>query len=243
MSARAAATPTTNFWAPSTPAIQVFGVVHVTYDTYFRAKAAYPIDVGLTAGVLPWKELQLELGFDLWFPTIGPEGAVGFPLLLNAKLGGPEDAYFENSPGVAVGIFGVGFEDDVTDYNIPYAVIGKTFPVVGTVSVGGYYGLNGDLFRGSDGEDHQLGLLAGWFSPPIDVPYLDHINLVADVQTGDNVWGAAGGGVYVYFTPKIDLILGPVFFFDGDLQPGGSDWTWSVQLDIDVDFNPPAGGE
>ena len=54
------ATPSTTFWAPSTPFVQPFGVLHVTYDTYFGSKAAYPIDVGLTMGVLPWKGLQLR---------------------------------------------------------------------------------------------------------------------------------------------------------------------------------------
>lgn len=239
----ATATPSTNFWAPSTSSVQPFGVLHMTYDTYFRARAAYPIDVGLEAGLLPWKQLQLEAGFDFFYPTIAGGEPVKLPLLLNAKLGGPEDAYFENSPGWSLGIFGVGFKEDVTDYNVVHAMVGKTLPVVGTLSLGGYYGLNKDLFLGSDGDAHQLGLMAGWFSPSISVPFLDHINLVADVQTGNNVFGAAGGGVYVYFTPKVDLLTGPVFFFDGALQPGGSDWMWSVQLDIDLDFNPQAPSE
>jgi hypothetical protein len=237
------ATPSTTFWAPSTPAVQPFGVLHVTYDTFFRAKAAYPIDVGLEAGLLPFEKLQLEAGFDLLYPTFGMGDAIGAPLLLNAKLGGPEDAYFDRSPAWSVGVFGVGFKEDVTDYDIVYGMIGKTLPVVGTLSVGGYYGLNANLLVDAEGDAHQLGLLAGWFSAAIDVPYLDHINLAADVQTGNNVFGAVGAGVYVYVTPNVDLLLGPVFFFEGAVQPGGSDWLWSVQLDLDIDFNRKAAAD
>jgi hypothetical protein len=241
--APASATPSTNFWAPSTPAVQPFGVLHVTYDSYFRAKAAYPIDVGLEAGLLPWQQLQLEAGFDVVYPTIAGGEVVGLPILLNAKLGGAEDAYFENSPGWSVGIFGVGFEDDVTDYNVLHAMVGKTLPVVGMLSLGGYYGLNENLFVGSDGDHHQLGLMAGWASPAIAVPYLDHINVTADVQTGNNVFGAGGVGAYLYFTPKVALLTGPVFFFEDSLQPGGSRWLWSVQLDVDVDLGPQVAAE
>jgi hypothetical protein len=229
----AAATPSANFWAPSTSSVQPFGVLHVTYDSYFRAKTAAPIDLGLEAGLLPYDALQLEAGFDLLYPT-----SASFPLLLNAKVGAPEDATFDHSPGWSLGIFGVGFEHDVTDYNILHAMIGKTLPIGGTLSLGGYYGLNENLFRDAAGEAHQLGLLAGWLSPAITVPFVDHINLVADLQTGNNVFGAAGGGIYIYFTPKVDLLLGPVFFFESALQPGMADWLWSVQLDVDIDLAP-----
>jgi hypothetical protein len=45
-------TPSTTFWTPATTYVQPFLVPHITYDTYFREKAAYPIDTGLTIGVL-----------------------------------------------------------------------------------------------------------------------------------------------------------------------------------------------
>jgi hypothetical protein len=57
------------------------------------------------------------------------------------------------------------------------------------------------------------------------------------VQSGANALGATGGGLAIYFTPTIDLILGPVFFFEHSLQPAGSDLMWSVQLDIDLDLH------
>ena len=76
--------------------------------------------------------------------------------------------------------------------------------------------------------------MAGWLSPSIDVPRIDKIILAWDIQTGKNALGATGGGAYIYFTPAVDLLIGPIFFFEDELQPGGS--LWSVQLDIDLDL-------
>jgi hypothetical protein len=78
--------------------------------------------------------------------------------------------------------------------------------------------------------------MAGWISPTIKVPRLDKVLLTWDIQTGKNVLGATGGGAYIYFTPAIDLLIGPVFFFEDRLQPAGSKSLWSVQLDVDLDL-------
>ncbi len=228
----ALATPSTVFWAPSTPYLQPFGVLHVTYDTYFNKKAAYPIDVGLEIGVLPWSGLQMEVGFDFLYPTAGLDA----PLLLNAKIGAPEGAYFEHSPGWSIGIYGIGFEEDVTDYNALHVMVGETIPYLGTLSAGIYYGLNPDLFQSPDGDASQLGLMASWVSPAIDLPLIDKLYFLWDVQTGANAAAATGGGISVYFTPAIALVTGPLFFFEPDTQPGGSSFMWSVQLDVDLDL-------
>jgi hypothetical protein len=233
--ATARATPSTTMWAPSTAGLQGFGVLHVTYDTYF-GKSAYPIDVGLTIGVLPLKQLQLEVGADLFYPTMSGEEALKLPVQLNAKVGTPEDTFFAGQPGWSAGIYGVGFEEDVTDYNILYATVGKTLPYVGTLSAGGYYGLNGNLLVDKDGEEARAGLLVGWASPAIDLPLIDKLVLAADVQTGSNALGAVGAGGSLYFTPAIALLTGPVFFLEKEVQPGGASWMWSVQLDVDIDL-------
>jgi hypothetical protein len=237
LAGHAGATPSTTYWAPSTASIQPFGVLHGTYDTYFGA-SEYPVDVGLTLGVLPLDKVQLEVGFDLFFPTADADGkALAFPIQLNAKIGTPEDALFKGSPGIGVGIYGLGFEKDVNNYDVLYGVIGKTFPVVGTLAVGGYYGLTKSLFLDKDMKEARAGLLASWTSQPIKLPVIDHILLCADVQTGNNVAGAGGGGIYIYFTPAIDILTGPVFFFEKE-KAGGESWLWTVQLDVDIDFNP-----
>jgi len=235
------ATPSTIFWAPSTPAVQAFGVMHLTYDTYFSDRAAYPIDLGATVGVLPWMGLQAEAGFDLLYPSVAGAEAIELPIVLNGKVGAPEDVYFRGQPAWALGAFGVGFESGSNDQHVLYGVLGKTLPHIGMAQVGAYYGLTEERFRSAAGQVNQSGLLAGWSSPAIDAPLVDKIVLAWDVQTGDNVLGATGGGVSVYFTPTIALLTGPVFFFEEELQPGGSSWSWSVQLDVDIDFSPDGG--
>jgi hypothetical protein len=237
----ACATPSTTFWAPSTPFVQPFGVLHVTYDTYFGSKAAYPIDLGLTMGVFPWKGFQSEIGFDLLYPSIAGSGEVGLPLVLNAKVGAPEDTYFKGQPGWSFGVFGAGLKKGFNDQNVLGAMIGKTFPHIGAASIGGYYALNEDLFRSADGREERRGLMAGWMSPAIDVPRVDKILLAWDIQTGNNALGATGGGIYVYVTPAVDLLIGPVFFFEEELQPGESKSLWTMQLDVDLDLL--AGGK
>jgi hypothetical protein len=230
------ATPSTTFWAPSTPYMQPFKVLHVTYDTYFGSSSLYPIDTGLTMGVLPGQKIQAEVGFDLFYSTIANGEGVEAPVVLNAKLGAPEDVYFKGQPAWSAGIYGVGFEDNVNDQDILHFMLGKTFASIGMPSVGVYYGLNEDLFRSASGEDERFGIMAGWTSPGIDVALIDKLVLCADVQTGNNAVGGGGAGVYFYFTPAISLETGPVFFFEPELQPGGSDWMWSVQLDVDLDL-------
>ena len=229
----ARATPSTTYWTPATTYVQPYLVPHITYDTYFGEPGAYPIDTGLTIGFLPYEKLQGELGFDLFYPAKGKSA-----LLLNAKLGVPEGALAEWSPGLSFGIMGVGFEKDVNDYNMLHLTIGKTLAPAGSFYVGGYYGTNDKLFVDATGAKKQAGLLAAWNSTDIKVgrPGLDKIVLAADLQTGKNVFGAGGAGVYFYFTPAIDLLMGPVFFLEKNLQPGQASWLWTMQLDVDVDL-------
>jgi hypothetical protein len=193
-------------------------------------------------GVLPWENLQLELGFDLLLPGSDP-------FLFNAKLGVPEDKLFAWQPSLAFGILGVGTKKSTdttlgTDYNILYAQAQHSIPQMGGyVSVGGYYALQEKLFHGSDASTQRSGFMGGVASPDINVnlPWLLKINFAADVQTGKNVFGAAGGGIGLYFTDKIDLLTGPVYFFDAGSQPGGRQWFWTVQLDVDLPLRSPAG--
>ena len=252
----ARATPSTTYWAPSTTYIQPYLVPHITYDTYFwkgpNAGAAgsplYPIDTGITIGVLPFEKLQLELGYDLLLPT---ESSLLF--LLNAKLGTPEGTFFNGSPSLAAGIFGVGIKGKSdsnlgTSYDVVYGQIQKNLPWGGFLSVGGYYGAGTkELWldkADATGTEHRAGFMGAICGPdiPIDLPGLKKLVVAADVQTGNNAYGAAGGGLYFYFTDTIDILTGPVYFFDAAVQPGGGHWMWTVQLDVDIPFKaaPPA---
>ncbi len=243
----AGATPSTTFWAPSTTYVQPFGLPHLTYDTYFWKNAAYPITTGITVGVLPFDKVQLEVGYDLLLPSQNP-----VLFLLNAKLGTPEDTFFKGSPSISAGIFGVGIKgkqsdtDLGTSWDMAHLMVQKNFPWGGYVAAGGYYGLGTEeLFRGDDGKPHRAGFIGAITSPDINVnlPGLKKLIVVADTQTGNNVFGAAGGGVYFYFNDYIDVLTGPVYFFDRTHQPGGDRWQWTVQLDVDIPFKsapPPA---
>jgi hypothetical protein len=231
------ATPSTTYWAPSTAACQAWRVPHVTYDTYFgKGPAAgsqgapnYPMDTGLTMGVSPSTKVRAEVGFDLLLPSEDP-------LFLNAKLCTPESSLFQGSPAISAGIYDVGFKTGVTDFNVLYLMFQKSAPGGGYVGAGIYHGLSDMLFKSSDGRVVRTGALLGFLSPDIRIGLkgLKKINLTADVQTGKNVLGAGGAGLYVYFTDTISLLTGPVFFFDRTLQPGGRTRLWTVQLDVDV---------
>lgn len=243
------ATPSTTYWAPSTTYVQPYLVPHVTYDTYFwkgpnagsSNSPVYPIDTGLTIGVLPFEKLQLEIGYDLLLPT---QDSLLF--LLNAKLGTPEGTFFNGSPSLAAGIFGAGIKgksssDLGTSYDILYGQVQKNLPFGGYVSVGGYYGAGTkELWLGDDGNAHRAGFMGAIASPdiPVDLPGLKKLIVVADAQTGNNVYGAAGGGVYFYFNDYIDILTGPVYFFDATAQPGAKHWMWTVQLDVDIPIKP-----
>jgi hypothetical protein len=253
----ARATPSTTYWAPSTTYVQPYLVPHVTYDTYFwkgpnttsptsAGSPIYAIDTGLTIGVLPFEKLQLEIGYDLLLPS---ENSLLF--LLNAKLGTPEDTFFKGSPSLAAGIFGVGIRGKSSDsnlgtsYDVLYGQVQKNVPWGGYVSAGGYFGAGTkDLWLGDDGKEHRAGFIGALASPdiPVNLPGLKKLVVAADVQTGNNAYGAAGGGLYFYFTDTIDILTGPVYFFDGAAQPGKEHWMWTVQLDVDIPFKaaPPA---
>ena len=238
------ATPSTVFWTPATTYIQPFLLPHITFDTYFNDKAAYPMDLGLTMGILPFEKFQAEVGLDFFFPYWGlnyyfvqPAGA----LQLNAKAGFVEGAYGEWFPGITAGIYGVGVNQG-TQFDVLHAEIGKTF-FFGTLTAGGYYGAGGTNALWSDVNGVVLtrgGFIGSYVSPDVvlDLKGLYKINFFADIQTGNNAFSAAGGGIGVYFTPAIDILTGPVFFLNKYAQPGQSTMMWSVQLDVDIDFGP-----
>jgi len=235
----AAATPSTTYWAPSIATCQGKYLPHVTYDTYYgkgtpppnAGAPAYPIDTGLTVGVLPWDKVQAEVGYDVLLPSSDP---VFF--FLNAKICTPDSALFKGSPAISAGIYNVGFKKNVTDYNAIHLMFQKSLPVGGYIAGGVYHGLSDALFTNSDGDVVKTGAMFGWASPDIKIGLkgLEKLVIAADVQTGKNVLGGGGVGVYVFFNDYVSLLVGPVFYTDGALQPGGATHLWTTQLDIDI---------
>jgi hypothetical protein len=223
----AQATPSTTVWAPSTTYTQPYLVPHITYDTYFRKDASYPVTTGLTMGISPSEIVQSEVGFDLLYPA-------NDPLVLNAKVTLVEDKLASFFPALSLGIANAGITN-TTNYAMGYALVGKT--IAGVSLTGGvYYGFDDKLWVDKNGAKDQVGALASIALPAIKVgqPFLDSIVLAADVQTGNNIFSAGGVAASFYFTPSIAVLTGPVFFLARETQPNRSDFMWTVQLDVDA---------
>src|SRR3989338_3472990 len=112
------ATASTHIWAPSTDT-QAFSTGHVTADVYVpvgdNSDETRPEPItnsGLTFGLLPFKKLGAEAGFDY---KTGYGDLDRWPMYFNAKIAIPEDAYGPYFPAVAVGIYDVGTRKDKTD--------------------------------------------------------------------------------------------------------------------------------
>jgi hypothetical protein len=219
-------TPSTVFWTPCTTYFQPFMKGHIGYDTYVRDINMLPVDYGFTVGVLPFKEVQMELGYDLLLPA-GPGISTDTAHYVNAKIGWPENTLF--SVGFAAGIFNMGFKKDFNDYDVLYAVIQKTFDYVGSISVGGYTG-NKKLLINEDGKADNNGYMIAYTSPQFS-----KFIIAADYFSGKNTLSAAGAGLYIYFADNITLLTGPVFPLSRTFA-GGANMNWTVQLDIDFDI-------
>lgn len=227
----ASATPSTTFWTPSTTYTQPYLVPHLTYDTYFGELGAYPVDTGITVGVLPFDAVNGEVGFDLLYPGLTQAG-----FSLNGKVTLVEGKLAPWQPGVSVGVGNIGFTK-ATAVNLLHAHVGKTLPVIGEIGFGVYTG-NENVLVDADGKKANSGVFLHWMGPEfaVNLPGLKKIIPAADFQSGKNMLGAAGGGLYFYFTDAIDLLVGPVFFLEPKLQPGQSDWLFTAQIDVDFDL-------
>jgi len=225
-------TPSTTYWTPATMDVQAFLVPHVTLDNYFTVAEkgtgsqgqAFPTDLGLTMGVLPFESLNMEVGFDWLEPT-------DHPLSFNAKVGIPEQTLFYESPAVNLGIFGIGTETsgtDRTDLNIAHLLLGKTIPYVGRLHASYYVGNKPALQLGDSGRDYHGFMVAydRWLIK-------DRLMLAADYASGENALGGGGVGMYLFFTPRISLLAGPVWFNDRSIN--GS-MKWTTQLDVNFDL-------
>ncbi len=230
----ALATSSSTMWTPMTLDIQSYGVLHWGVDNYFTVfreaddgAGDFPTDAGLTVGILPFEKFQMEIGIDVLEPSDNP-------ILFNAKIGAPEGALFNGAPALQVGIINAGTENDVTDYNIVYGVIGKTIPNVGRLSVGPYVG-NSKLLVNAQGEKENDGFMVGFdrgFMPVKDADgEFNRLVFAADYASGDNALGGGGAGLYYYFTRNIALLTGPVWFNEEAIN---GKWKWTIQLDINV---------
>ncbi len=208
----AVAAPSAQIFIPSTDTVP-FGKFMLGFFTFVpvqKEEGSFPqtvTDAGLTAGVLPFEKLQGEVGFDLIRGFGQP--ADNNPLYFNAKLAVPEDAFFSLSPAVAVGGYDFGTKTDASNFNIWYALVARTFPIVGRLSVG-YFSGNDKLLVDENGKKENAGVLLSWDRTISEIS--DKLWLAADYQGGKSSFGAFSIGAGWKFAPNVLFILGYTWF-------------------------------
>ena len=229
------ATPTTTYWTPMTVDIQPYGVAHVGVDNYFTVfrtaddgGGSFPTDLGLTVGLLPFRNVVAEAGVDLLESS-------NDPLYFNAKIGIPEAVLFDGAPCVYVGVCNAGTRKNVTDQNVFYAAIGKTLPGIGRLSAGPYVG-NRRVLVNRHGDRDNTGFMVACdrsFMPVKDAAGNEFSRWVvaADYASGDNAFGGGGFGVTYFLSKDIGVLTGPVWFNDDAINGA---WKWTIQLDINL---------
>jgi len=224
------ATPSTHIWAPSTD-IQLFKKWHLTSDFYVPvendANDVRPDTVtnfGLTVGILPFKKLQAEVGFDHKSGT----GVDDYPIYFNTKIGIPEGAYGEYFPALAVGIYDVGTKKDKTDFNVIYTKVAKTI-LLRDLSLGrfslGYFRGNPKLLKYGDKKDN-FGVLVCWERTLTEIS--DRIWIAIDYQGTKSNYGTLNLGFAYKFSENTSVTFGYDIYNNRNLAN-----TYTVQVDID----------
>lgn len=224
------ATPTTHIWSPSTD-VQPYKKWHLTSDFYVPAennsdgsKTATVTNLGLTIGILPFKKLNAEVGFDIKSGT----GVDNYPAYFNAKVGIPEDAYGKFFPAVAFGIYDIGTKEDKTDFNVVYGKIAKSFSLanlpLGRFSLG-YFRGNPKLLKYGEKKDNG-GVFACWERTMTEIS--DKLWVAVDYQSTKSSYGTLNLGFSYKFNDNTSVIFGYDIYNNASLAN-----TYTVQLDID----------
>ena len=246
----AMATPSTQIWIPSTD-VKGFKDIHIDVDNYMRFSPkpdAGPnyYNLGLSAGVLPSENIKLEVGVDMLMTGFQNDNPYdNHPFYFNAKMGTPEDAFgVKGLPAFAIGAYNLGTYDKPevgvsTRQNIVYGLVGKTLPVIGRLSAGGYYGSSRALATAGNprGTKNNSGVMASWDRSMPEIS--DKLWLAVDYMSGNNANGEISVGGSWAFSKQVSLIVGVVFFnpfynvsaADNGLIPGGKP-ALTTQLDI-----------
>lgn len=204
----ALATPSTLVWIPSTD-IQPDKTFHLGIDNYFDATdgSRSPTDVGLTYGFLGGKA---EAGIDYM-------GGQDNPVLFNAK--GLLLAETPELPALAVGLAYFGTEKGITDTNMVYGLLAKTFGPA-RLTLGYAHGKEATL--GVD-PDMILAGIDGYLTP--DKKWWAAV----DYQSGENALGALSIGVSYAVSENVSVIFGFDRYNDRSL-----DDTITTQVDINL---------
>ena len=211
----AMATGSTQIWIPSTD-IQSFKTVHLGIDNYIRtqsdANGVYGsgmYDMGVTTGISPFSKVQAEIGLD--YLNMGDNNISNaknydlHPIYFNGKIAIPEDSLFKGAPAIAIGAYNIGTKTNLTNYNILYALIAKTIPIVGRISAG-YYSGNKALLVDENGVAANTGVLLSWDRAMPEIS--DKLWLAVDYQGGKNYLGALNLGFSWSFSKNVSVIFG-----------------------------------
>ena len=232
----AGATPSTQIWIPSTD-IQAFKTFHLGFDDYVRVQknpdgnfGPVIYDAGLTAGVLPFEKVQMEVGID--YIRYGVTAFDDSPVYFNAKIGTPENSIFGGSPALAAGMYNIGLRGGDVNHNtqqdIGYVLAAKTLPVIGRLSAGWYWGNGGNInFKDHHGNTDNNGVLASWDRTMSEID--DRLWVAVDYQGGDNAYGALNFGASWAFSKNVSVIVGYDLY---TRKATGGQPTFTTQVDI-----------
>ena len=229
-------TPSTQIWIISTD-FQKFKTFHLGIDNYLRlenqayhSRGAGIFDCGLTAGVLPFKKLQAEIGVD--YINMGDGIYDTNPVYFNAKIGTPEGALFKGSPAITVGGYNFGTKNSLTNYNVAYALIAKTIPIIGRVSAGYYYG-NKKLLVDENNKKSNSGILLSLDRQMTEIS--DKLWMAVDYQSGRSYLGALNAGFSWSFSSNVSVIFAYDIYNNKNVYYNSKDLnlnTITMQLDI-----------
>ena len=248
----ASATPSTIVWIPSVD-IQPYKTFHLNLDTYIRTGKEDPANLtgavpgqnlppvyvfGPTAGVSPFEKIQAEVRFDLIYGGANTNfGLDKDPFYGHFKIAMPEDNTWK--PAVAVGMYNIGTKSgDVrkgelaTNQDIAYALVGKTLPVVGRLSAGGYLGnkkvlITDEKDAAGNFKSDEKGVLLSWDRTMSEIT--DKLWLGVDYMGGKNMNGALSFGAAWSFAKNVSVIFG--YDVWNNKKIAGEN-TFTVQVDI-----------
>lgn len=201
---RAEAFPTGTIWIPSdlTEDQNVWRADNQIYFTpHKRASDAVPpapsLDEGITFCFKKSEFVAMEAGGD-WVEPVREDAQAPH---LHAKIVLPERGDF---PSLVGGIYDLGFSD-ITNYNVAYVGVGKTFPQKARVFAGIFYG-NGASLVDENGAPSNKGLM---FSVIYPLEFLwDKLTFILDFQSSRSALGAFNIGGDIALLPSFDLIVG-----------------------------------
>ncbi len=232
----AIATPSNIIRIPASDA-QPFGTFHLDIDnntTMFLPKSkggnAAPTTYGLSAGFLDAGVLQVEAGIDVREP-------MNEPLSFNGKIVIPEGSINEAMPAFFFGGYDFGSEVNVTNFNIVYLGVAKTFSFIGRATFGYFFG-NGNILKDKNGNRDNNGIMLGFDTrlPKIN----EKLWVGIDYMATESLYGATSVGFSWSFTENAALTIAYIRYNDSTVTPAGFEGTAIrenlVSWQVDFDF-------